>query len=61
LKAQFGAPVHDRPAFVKFAYYKEAIIMPPGAPAVCGQEEIFALLAAFPPFSGFSPTSTLHL
>ena len=57
LKALFRAPVKDWPAFVEFAYDRDAIVMPPNGAAVEGYEAILALLRTFPPFTDYDQHS----
>jgi ketosteroid isomerase-like protein len=51
--ALFAQPTKDWPAFVKFLYAEDAMVLPPNAPAVTGHEAIIELVRSFPPFSDY--------
>jgi len=51
--ALFAKPTKDWPAFVKVLYAEDAMVLPPNAPAVKGQEAIIDMVRSFPPFSDY--------
>jgi ketosteroid isomerase-like protein len=51
--ALFSRPTKDWPAFVKFLYAADAMVLPPNAPAVKGHEAIIDMVQSFPPFSDY--------
>ena len=56
--AQVDTSARDwMPEWVKLAYTEDAMVFPPNAPALKGQDAIAAFMVAFPPLSDFKQES----